>query len=82
MVPVAAQWNVFVARRVSLFAEAGAFAYNGWFDSCGGAPGCDAPANFGVLPTVAIGGRVHMGPVAALTLRIGYPMSTLGVSFL
>jgi hypothetical protein len=83
MVPVAAQWNVFVARRVSFFAEGGAFLYKGWFDGCGpDGPGCSAPSNFGLLPTVALGGRVHIGDNAAFTLRIGYPTSTLGVSFM
>jgi hypothetical protein len=80
MLPVAAQWNLGVARRVSLLIEGGAYLYKGWFDTCG--PGCADPSNFGVLPTVAIGGRFHLGENAALLLRIGYPMVTLGVSFL
>jgi hypothetical protein len=84
MVPVAAQWNVFVARRVSLFLEGGAFLYKGWFDDCGptDGPGCSAPPNFGVLPTVAVGGRIHVGRNAAFTLRLGYPTTTLGLSFM
>ena len=84
MVPVAAQWNIFAVRRLSLFAEGGAFVYKGWFDGCrpGDGPGCSSPSDFGVLPTVAIGGRVHLGPGSALTLRVGYPTTTLGVSFL
>jgi hypothetical protein len=84
MVPVAAQWNIFVARRVSIFGEGGAFLYKGWFDGCrpGDGPGCTAPSDFGVLPTLAVGLRVHMGPAAAFTLRVGYPTTTLGVSFL
>ena len=83
MVPVALQWNVFVARPVSLFLEGGAFLYKGWFDECGpGDAGCSAPPDFGLLPTLALGGRIHLGRDAALTLRLGYPTSTLGVSFL
>jgi hypothetical protein len=83
MVPVAAQWNVFVARRVSLFAEGGLFVYRGFFDGCrpGDGPGCSPPSDFGVLPTLAVGVRVHMGPAAAFTARLGYPTTTLGVSF-
>jgi hypothetical protein len=80
LLPVAAQWNILVARRVSLLFEGGAYLYKGWFDACG--PGCAAPSDFGVLPTVAIGGRIHIGSNAALLLRVGYPMATLGVSFL
>jgi hypothetical protein len=82
-VPVALQWNVFVARPVSLFLEGGAFLYKGWFDECGaGDPGCSAPPDFGLLPTVAVGGRVHIGDNVALTLRLGYPTTTIGVSFM
>jgi hypothetical protein len=82
-VPVALQWNVAVARPVSLFLEGGAFVYKGWFDACGpGDANCNAPPDFGLLPTVAIGGRVHLGENVALTLRVGYPTTTLGVSFL
>jgi hypothetical protein len=83
LLPVAAQWNVFVHRRFSLFAEGGAFIYKGWFDGCGpGDNGCNAPSNFGILPTLAIGGRLHIGDDVALTLRVGYPMTTLGISFM
>jgi hypothetical protein len=84
MLPIAAQWNLFVARRVSLFGEAGAFVYKGWFDGCrsGDGPGCDAPSDFGVLPTIAIGARFHIADNASFTARIGYPTMTLGVSFL
>ncbi|HEY8087092.1 MAG TPA: hypothetical protein VIF09_04590 [Polyangiaceae bacterium] len=84
LVPVALQWNVFVARPVSVFLEGGAFLYKGWFDGCapGDGPGCSAPSNFGILPTVALGGRLHLGRDVALTLRLGYPTTTLGVSFL
>lgn len=84
MFPVAAQWNVFVARRVSLFAEGGVFVYRGFFDGCGPAdgPGCAPPSDFGILPTVALGARIHIGDNASFTARIGYPTVTFGVSFL
>jgi hypothetical protein len=83
MLPVAAQWNIFPARPVSIFAEGGAFLYKGYFDTCGpGEPGCIAPPDFGLLPTIAIGGRIHFGENASFIARIGYPTITLGVSFL
>jgi hypothetical protein len=84
LIPVAAQWNVFAAHRVSVFGEGGVYLYKGWFDGCGpgDGPGCVPPPDFGLLPTIAVGGRVHFGPSAALTLRLGYPTTTLGVSFL
>jgi hypothetical protein len=83
VLPAAVQWNVFVARPVSLFLEGGAFLYKGWFDGCEiGDSGCSAPSDFGLLPTFALGGRIHLGDDVALTLRLGYPTTTLGVSFL
>lgn len=83
MVPIAAQWNVFVARRVSLLGEAGAFLYKGFFDGCGpGDVGCSAPPDFGILPTLAVGVRVHVVDDVAFTARLGYPTITLGASFL
>jgi hypothetical protein len=83
LLPVAAQWNLFVLRRVSVFAEGGVFVYKGWLDGCGpGDNGCNAPSDFGILPTLAIGGRFHVGRDVALTLRLGYPMTTLGLSFM
>jgi hypothetical protein len=84
MLPVAAQVNLFVLRSVSLFAEGGAFLYKGWFDGCRieDGPGCTAPSDLGVLPTLAIGGRIHLGQFTAVTLRLGYPTTTIGLSFL
>ena len=84
LLPVAAQWNVFVARRVSLFAEAGVFLYKGFFNHCGpdDGPGCVEPSDFGLLPTLAVGARLHMGDNVSFTARIGYPTITLGLSFL
>jgi hypothetical protein len=84
MLPAAAQWNVYVARRVSLFLEGGAFLYKGWFDGCNSVDGygCSAPSDFGLLPTFAIGGRIHMGDNVSFIARVGYPTTTLGLSFL
>jgi hypothetical protein len=81
--PVAAQLNLFVARSVSLFAEGGLFLYKGWLTPCGfGNVGCDAPSTFGVLPTLALGVRVHFTRNTAFTVRLGYPTITLGLSFM
>jgi hypothetical protein len=84
MFPVAAQWNLWVLRRLSLFAEGGAYVYKGFYDGCGpgDGPGCSPPSSFGVLPTLAIGARVHFSPGTALTARFGYPTTTVGFSFL
>jgi len=83
MLPVAAQWNVFFGRRFSIFGEAGVFFYKGFFDGCGpGNSGCDAPNDIGLLPTLAIGARVMVAPRLALLARVGYPTTTLGLTFL
>ena len=84
MFPVTAQWNVFLLRRVSVFAEGGVFVYKGFLDACapGDGPGCAPPPDFGVLPTLAVGARLHLGDNVSFTARIGYPTVTFGLSFL
>jgi hypothetical protein len=79
MFPVAAQWNIGFARGFSLLLEGGGYVYKGWYDACG--PTC-SPSDLGVLPTFAVGGRVHVHDNVAFLFRVGYPMSTLGISFL
>ncbi len=69
-VPVVMQWNFWLARRWSVFGEPGLSVY--WSD-VGGA---------GVAPVVDVGGRFHVTERVTLTLRLGYPVVTLGVSFL
>ncbi len=84
MFPIAAQWNIFVLRPLSLFVEGGAYVYKGFYDDCapGDGPNCHGPSDFGVLPTLALGARIHLSPGVALTARLGYPTTTVGLSFL
>jgi len=84
LLPIAAQWNLFVVRRVSLFLEAGAYLYEGFYDGYGPGDGgpCSPPSDFGILPTIALGARIHFSPNTALTARLGYPTTTIGFSFL
>ncbi len=82
LVPVALQWNVFLGRVVSLFAEGGGYLYKGWLPDCGGGNCGGAPPDLGILPTLALGGRIHVGSNFAITGRIGYPTTTIGVSFM
>jgi hypothetical protein len=79
MFPVAAQWNIGFHRNFSLLLEGGGYVYKGWYDTCG--PGC-GPSDLGVLPTFAVGGRLHLHDNVAFLFRVGYPMSTIGLSFL
>jgi len=69
-VPVVMQWNFWLTRRFSAFAEPGVDLYylgnHGlWFS-----------------PAAYLGGRFQIGDRVTLTGRIGYPMVALGVSFM
>jgi hypothetical protein len=83
--PVAMQWNFFVAQHWSVFAEPGLVIYHGFFDYCNGAPPgspCANPTTTGVDFAFYAGGRYHFSDHVALTLRVGYPTFSLGVSFM
>jgi hypothetical protein len=83
--PVAMQWNFFVAQRWSVFGEPGLVIYHGFFDYCSGVPAgnpCGTPTQTGVDFAFYAGGRYHFGEHAALTMRIGYPTFSIGVSFM
>jgi hypothetical protein len=94
IIPVVMQWNFFLAKQWSVFAEPGlAFEY-GTYGSCPGyyvdprgnvhyyaCPG--APNRFNVDPFVLfVGGRFHFSDGVALTARIGWPYFSIGVSFM
>lgn len=69
ILPVVMQWNFWLTRHFSVFGEPGLFIYVDEGD-------------FGFdLLSVSLGGRWHFSKPAALTLRLGYPTVTLGVSF-
>jgi hypothetical protein len=78
-VPVVMQWNFWLSREWSVFGEPGiAFRfYNHNADYLNDDGGLK------VDPLVFYaGGRWHFSDYAALTLRIGYPSPSVGVSFL
>ena len=81
MFPAALQWNFFLTPHWSVFGEPGAFVYKGFIEHCT-APGCSEPTSFGVRPAIAVGGRYHFTDHVTLTLRVGYPTISAGVSFL
>jgi hypothetical protein len=69
-VPVVMQWNFWLTRRFSAFAEPGVdFYYLG---------------NHGVsaVPALYVGGRVQLSDRITLTGRIGYPTLAIGISFM
>jgi len=67
LVPVVFQWNFWLASHWSVFGEPG-LAF------CGGGR-CTA------VPILYAGGRFHITEHIALTLRVGYPDFSFGVSF-
>jgi hypothetical protein len=83
--PVAMQWNFYVAQKWSVFGEPGLFIYHGFFDACPAGLDsrfCLAPNATGLRPALYAGGRYHFSEHVALTMRIGYPTFSVGVSFL
>jgi hypothetical protein len=77
--PVAMQWNFFVAQRWSVFGEPGIYIYHGFLPDC--PAGIPCPTATGVLPAFYVGGRYHISDSVSLTMRLGYPAFSFGVSF-
>jgi hypothetical protein len=70
-IPVALQWNFWLSTHWSVFGEPGiGFAAN------------HDPSRDLVNPLIMVGGRYHFNDRIALTMRIGYPAFSIGVSFL
>ncbi len=86
--PVALQWNFFVAQHWSVFGEPGIVPFYGFYDDyCnvtfnGKNRVCSDPSHFSVTPGFYVGGRYHFNENVALTMRIGYPTFSVGVSFM
>ncbi|MBV9947537.1 MAG: hypothetical protein JOZ69_11855 [Myxococcales bacterium] len=80
--PATMQWNFFVARRWSVFGEPGFMLFFSSFGDCPPGTVCpNRPAATGVQPAFFLGGRFHLSDNAALTMRVGYPTFSIGVSF-
>lgn len=89
--PVGLQWNFYVAKQWSVFGEPGAAPYYAAFDSA-----CDTiadpkargicqsyePNHFSVIPFFSVGARLHFNEHVTLTMRVGYPILGVGVSFM
>jgi hypothetical protein len=75
-VPVAMQWNFWLSRNWSVFGEPGiAFRVGEGFEGRGRNRGVDWLA-------IWAGGRFHFTDKITLTLRVGTPTLSVGVSFL
>jgi hypothetical protein len=90
-IPIVMQWNFYLSRHWSVFGEPGLYIYHGNFDVggyCGGVVGprgvvyyANCPSTTSVEPAFWAGGRYHINDSVSLTMRIGYPTFTFGVSF-
>ena len=69
-VPIVVQWNFWFTRRFSGFVEPGVDFYH------------LADHGFGAVPAFYLGGRLRLSEHTALTIRLGYPTTAIGVSFL
>ena len=87
-VPVVMQWTFFLSTHWSVFGEPGlSFVYNNFNDYCYNVQGQPVPCAAGpshttVEPVIFFGGRYHFSETAALTMRIGWPYASIGISFL
>ncbi len=68
--PVTMQWNFWLTRQWSVFGEPGLSLY--WFDY----------RALGASPVLFLGGRFHFTDRLTLTMRVGYPTFSIGVSLL
>jgi hypothetical protein len=88
ILPVALQWNFWLTPQWSVFGEPGFYVYHGvWDDYCdypefSGDRFCRGfrPSRTSVDFAFWAGGRFHFNDKVALTMRIGYPTISFGVS--
>jgi hypothetical protein len=69
--PVELQWNFFLTDKWSVFAEGGVMLHSYGFLTA------DTYGDF----TLSAGARYHFNDKVALTMRLGYPFVSIGVSF-
>jgi hypothetical protein len=72
--PIVLQWNFWMTTHWSVFGEPG-FAIEFPMSTPGGAE------PIYVTPTLSVGGRYNFNDKVALVLRVGYPITSIGVSF-
>ena len=82
--PVTMQWNFWLTPRWSVFGEPGLYVYHGVYDDFCNSKfrNCIEPTKTGLGFAAYAGGRFHFNDTVALTLRLGYPTLSFGVSFL
>jgi hypothetical protein len=80
--PAVMQWNFWLTPRWSVFGEPGLYVYHGVYDDYCTLPGCTYPTRTGVDIAFYVGGRFHFNDTIALTMRLGYPTSSVGLTIL
>jgi hypothetical protein len=70
VIPVVMQWNFWLSTHWSVFGEPGLVF--------GAGPRVDTPP---IWPAIFVGGRYHFNDRIALTMRVGFPTLSVGVSF-
>jgi hypothetical protein len=82
-IPVVMQWNFYVAQRWSVFGEPGLVIFHGFIDDCPiSVKNCPVgPRETSVEPALYLGGRYHINDKLSLTMRIGFPSISIGLSF-
>lgn len=87
--PITMQWNFWLTPHWSVFGEPGLYIYHGIFDDYCDDPRfknsrnlCGYPTRTSIQPAGYVGGRFHFNDTIALTMRLGYPTLSVGVSFL
>lgn len=73
-VPTVMQWNFYITKSFSVFGEPGLGLYL-WNSSF------DRSLNFGATPIFNAGGRWHFAEKMSLSFRVGYPYTTVGITF-
>jgi hypothetical protein len=80
-VPLFLQWNVWLGSAASLFVEPTLlYRFGSYIDNCAPDLGCAKTTRF--VPTGSLGLRFRIADHVAGTLRVGWPLATLGVSWL
>ena len=72
--PVVLQWNFYLTKHWSVFGEPGLSIEFPMSTPQG-------PEPIYLSPVLAVGGRYHFNDHVSLVLRLGYPVSSFGVSF-
>ena len=82
-VPVVLQWNFYVAQRWSVFGEPGLFFFHGFLSGCpNDGPHCPGePRVTSVDPAFYVGARYYINDKMTVTMRVGFPSFSVGLSF-